>query len=158
MPDGAALPLPPSAAAGFTYGGGKASQEFAFPPGSVQAAVVAALDDLKVEEVRQRNDGPSSLFAGSTKDARPVTVTVRPGVGAGRVTTRIGWFGDEPYSKARWTGSASGWAAFPRRRSPKNPPSPPSPNPFFRCRAVSDATMLRDHAEAAYRDSLVPRD
>src|SRR5436309_2279056 len=91
---------PALAAAGFSYGAGKASQEFVFPPAAVQSALAAALDDLQVREVRQRRDGTSRLFEGTTADGRKATATLRPGNGAARVTVRIGWYGDEPLSRA----------------------------------------------------------
>src|SRR3954468_8516118 len=74
------------AAAGFAYGAGKATQEFAFPPAAVQSAITSAMDDLGVGRVRQRHDGPARIFEGTTGDGRSATVTLRPGQGAARVT------------------------------------------------------------------------
>jgi hypothetical protein len=149
---------PALGAAGYAYGAGKATQEFAFPPAVVQGAVTAALDDVQVQSVRQRHDGPARIFEGTTADGRPVTVTLRPGVDAARVTARIGWFGDPPYSKALLERVGVRLGTLPPAAIPAEPPSVPGGNPYFSRGAVSDAEMFRDQVEAPFRDSLVPRD
>src|SRR4051812_47558822 len=70
---------PALAAAGFSYGAGKATQEFAFPAAVLQPAILAAMEDLRVEGVRERHDGPARIFEGTTSDGRPITLTLRPG-------------------------------------------------------------------------------
>jgi uncharacterized protein DUF3568 len=144
--------------AGFAYGGGKASQEFAAPTTAVQPAIAAALDDLGVTQLRQRHDGPSRIFEGTTADGRSATVTLRPGNGAARVTVRIGWFGDEAFSRALLERLCVRLGSLPPAAIPAEPPSSPGANPFFSRQAIPDATMLRDQAEAPFRDSPVPRD
>jgi hypothetical protein len=145
-------------AAGFAYGAGKASQEFAFPTPVVQPAIAAALNDLGVRQVRQRHDGPSRIFEGTTADGRPATATLRPGNGAARVTVRIGWFGDEPFSRAVMERLGIRLGNLPPAPIPAEPPSSPGANPYFSRQAIPDASQFRDQAEAPYRDSAVPRD
>jgi hypothetical protein len=149
---------PAIVAAGFAYGGGKATQEFAFPSSVVQPAIVSALEDLKVQKIRQRHDGTSQIVEGTTADGRPANVTLRPGVGAARVTVRIGWFGDEPFSKAVMMRIGIRLGTLPPAAIPEEPPSSPASNPYFSREAVPDALMLRDQAEAPFRDTAVPWD
>jgi hypothetical protein len=96
-------PAPPAATApaGFSYGAGKASQEFAAPATAVQGVIPAAMEDLQITHIRQRRDGQAQIYQGWTKDNTPAVLTLRPGNGAARVTARIGWFGDEPFSRNR---------------------------------------------------------
>ncbi len=155
-------PLAPPApvAAGFAYGAGKGTQEFAFPAGPVQAAIAASMNDLQITHVRQRTDGRAQIFQGWTKDNRPANVTFRPGNGAARVTARIGWFGDEPFSKALMERIGIRLGSLPPAAIPEEPPSTPAPNPYFSRQAVPDTTMLREQAELhlLYRDTAVPLD
>jgi hypothetical protein len=147
-------------AAGYAYGAGKATQEFAYPNPVLQGAIAGALADLQVKEVRQRHDGPARIFEGTTSDGRPVTVTLRPGNGAGRVTARIGWFGDPPFSKALMERVGVRLGSLPPKAIPAEPPSAPAANPYFSRDAVPDTTMLREQSELfyLYRDTAVPRD
>jgi hypothetical protein len=145
-------------AAGFAYGGGRATQEFPFPTTLVQPAIMAALADVGVKQVRQRHDGPSRIFEGTTADGRAATVTLRPGTGAARVTVRIGWFGDEPFSRSVMERLGVRLGTLPPAAIPAEPPSEPGANPFFSRQAIPDAWQFRDQAEANYRDSAVPRD
>jgi hypothetical protein len=153
---------PPAAptAAGFLYGAGKATQEFAAPAATVQGAITAALGDLQVSQVRQRHDGPSQIFQGWTRENTPAVVTLRPGNGAARVTARIGWFGDEPFSRALFQRIGIRLGHLPPAAIPAEPPSAPAPNPFFSRQAVPDALMLREQSEShlLYRDTAVPLD
>ena len=145
-------------AAGYAYGAGKATREFAYPGPVVQSAIAGAMEDLRIGQVRQRHDGPSRIFEGTTADGRTATVTLRPGHGAARVTVRIGLFGDEPFSRAMMDRLGVRLGTLPPTAVPDEPPSAPAANPYFSRGAVSDDAMLRDQAEAAFRDSPVPRD
>jgi hypothetical protein len=149
---------PALAAVGPGYTAGKATQEFAFPYQAVQGAIGGALADLQVQQVRQRQDGPARIYEGTTADDRPVTVTLRPGTGAARVTARVGWFGDPPFSKALLERIGIRLGSLPPAPIPSEPPSAPRANPYFSREAVSDALMLREQANFPYRDSLIPWD
>jgi hypothetical protein len=146
--------------AGFSYGAGKATQEFAAPAATVQGVIAAAMDDLQIKHVRQRHDGQAQIFQGWTKDNTPAVLTLRPGNGAARVTARIGWFGDEPYSRALFERIGIRLGHRPPAAIPEQPPSAPAPNPFFSRQAVPDAVMLREQSEShlLYRDTAVPMD
>lgn len=150
---------PPPSVAGLAYSAGKATQEFAYPGRAVQAAITAAMADLQIEHVRERRDGQASIFQGTTKDGRPANITFRPGNGAARVTARIGWFGDEPFSRELMERIGIRLGSLPPRAIPAEPPTSPAPNPFFSRRAVPDET-LREQAEIhfLYRDTAVPLD
>jgi hypothetical protein len=154
-----AAPVAP-VAAGLTYSAGKATQEFAYPAAAVQAAITNAMTDLQIKNLRERRDGQAWIFQGLTKDNRPANVTFRPGNGAARVTARIGWFGDEPFSKALLERVGIRLGSLPPKAIPEEPPSSPAPNPFFSRRAVPDSTMLREQAELhfLFKDTPVPMD
>jgi Protein of unknown function (DUF3568) len=149
---------PTLGASGYNYGGGKATQEFAYPFAAIQSASVAALEDLQVGQIQQRFDGPSRSIQGTTADGRAATVTLRQSRGSARVVVRVGWFGDEPFSKAVMERIGVRLGSLPPAAIPEVPPSAPASNPFFSRSAVSDAAMLRDEAEAPFRDTVVPRD
>jgi hypothetical protein len=141
---------------GFTYVAGRASQDFAYPPATLHAAVVAAMGDLRIEAVRQTNEAGAIIFTGTTADGRRVSVTLRPNQGISRVSTRIGWFGDEPLSKALLDRIGIRVGSLPPAAIPVEPPSSPSSNPFFSRDAIPDSQMLRDQADAIYKDTPVP--
>jgi hypothetical protein len=159
-PIAAPVPAPAPAAAGLAYGAGKATQGFAYPASAVQAAIPAAMSDLQIKQIRERRDGRAWIFQGTTKDGRPANITFRPGNGAARVTARVGWFGDEPFSKALMERIGIRLGSLPPKAIPDEPPSSPAPNPFFSRQAIPDATMLREQAELhmLYRDTAVPLD
>lgn len=147
----------PALAAGeFSYTAGRATQDFAYPAATVQSAVSAALEDLRIHSVRQTHDAGSVLFEGTTADHRRALVTLRPHRGAARLTARIGWFGDEPLSRALMDRVGVRLGSLPPSAIPAEPPSSPGSNPYFSRSAVPDAVMLRDQAESRYRDTVVP--
>ena len=83
-------------------------------------------------------------------------VTLRPQQGKTRISCRIGWFGDEALSKALLERTGIRLGTLPPAAVPENPPSTPGANPFFSRDAVPDEEMLRDVAEAPYRDRVIP--
>jgi len=141
---------------GFSYSAGRATQGFALPMTSVETAATGAMDDLRIHSVRQTHDGSNRIIEGTTADNRRATVTLNPNQAGTRVTARIGWFGDEPLSKALMDRIGIRLGTLPPAAIPVDPPSSPGSNPFFSRTAVSDATMLHDQMEAPYRDTLVP--
>ncbi len=149
-PVAGSLSVPP---AGFSYSAGKASQDFAFPPSTVHQAALDAMGDLRIESVREIHDAGAVIFEGTTADDRRAHVTLRPNQGKTRLTVRMGWFGDEPLSRALMDRVGVRLGALPPSAIPENPPSSPASNPFFSRDAVPDEIMLRDQAEARYHDS-----
>lgn len=148
--------VPAAIGPGLSYASGKASQEYAFPLPAVARAVTDACEDLQIRSVRTSRDGPTLLIEGTTADNRGISVIVRPSAGGSRATARIGWFGDPPYSKALLTRVGVRLGILPPSAPPREPPSEPDGNPYFSRGAISDETMLRDQADALYRDSPVP--
>ena len=140
----------------FSYSAGQATQDFAYPAATVRSAVSAALEDLRIHSVRQARDAGGVLFEGTTADHRRALVTLRPNRGVARLTARIGWFGDEPLSRALMDRVGVRLGSLPPSAIPAEPPSSPGSNPYFSRSAVPDAVMLRDQAESRYRDTVVP--
>jgi hypothetical protein len=146
----------PAGPSGSSYSAGRASQDFAKPAGPVGTAVAEAMDDLKMTSIQRGRDGTVYKIDGKTADNRPVTVTIRHHKGISRVSCRIGWFGDEPLSKSLLERTGVRLGTLPPAAIPEHPPSSPASNPIFSREAIPDSVMLRDIADAPYRDRLVP--
>ena len=141
----------------YSYVGGRAAQTLASTPINVQPAVLSALDDLRFTSVRQINEAGAIVFEGTTPDNRRASVTLRPHpAGTTRLTARIGMFGDEPLSRALVDRVAIRMGTAAPQPIPDSAPSEPGSNPYFSKSAVSDADMLRDRADAPYRNSDAP--
>jgi len=138
---------------GFNYAAGRATQTFAYPVATVQPAVVAALDDLRIQAVREVNDGNAIVFEGTTADDRRAALTLRPHPAGTRLSARVGWFGDEPLSRALMDRVGVRLGTLPPTAIPTEPPSTPGTNPYFSRSAVPDSVMLKDQAEARLRGS-----
>ena len=110
------------------------------------------MDDLKMTSIKRGRDGAVYKIDAKTADNRPVLITVRPHQGQTRVSCRIGWFGDEPLSKAILERTGIRLGTLPPAAIPENPPSAPAANPFFSRLAPPDEDTLRNIAEAPYRD------
>lgn len=143
-------------ASAFTYTAGRATQDFPYPPATLQSAITGALDDLRVHSIHLTNDAGILVYNGSTADNRRVSVTIRPNQAVSRLSIRIGWFGDEPLSRALMDRIGIRLGELPPSAIPIDPPSEPASNPYFSRDAVPDSVMLRDQADAMYRDSPVP--
>jgi hypothetical protein len=144
-------------AQGFSYTAGRATQDFAFPPPAMQSAVTLGMEDLRIHSIRKTNDSGALIFNGTTADNRRVQVAVRPYQAQSRLSIRIGWFGDEPLSRALMDRVGIRLGTLPPAAIPVDPPSSPEPNPYLSRDAIPDSTMLREQADAVYQDSLVPR-
>ncbi|HMB06138.1 MAG TPA: DUF3568 family protein [Isosphaeraceae bacterium] len=140
---------------GYSYRAGRATQVFSYPPSTLEPAVVAAMDDLRIGSVRKGLDGGVLRIEGTTPDRRTATVLIRPQQGASRVIVQVGWFGDEPLARALMDRLGVRLGTLPPSAIPAEPPSAPASNPYFSRDAVPDEIMLRDQ-EAGYRDSPVP--
>ncbi len=150
-------PEPPSTGgAEYTYGGGRAVQTFRQSPTAVQPAVLSALDDLRIQSIRQISDGGSIVFEGVTADNRRASLTLRPEGAGTRLAARIGVFGDQALSRALMDRVGIRLGNLPPAAIPDTLPSDPGKNPYFDRTAISDSEMLREQAEAPYRQTLVP--
>jgi hypothetical protein len=138
------------------YGAGRAMQDFALPPGKVGEAVAEAMTDLKMTAIEPGRDGAVYKVQATTADNRAVLVTMRPHQGQTRVGCRVGWFGDQLLSKAILERTGVRLGTLPPAPIPENIPSSPGSNPIFSRNAVPDEEMLRDVAEAPYRDRVIP--
>jgi Protein of unknown function (DUF3568) len=147
------IPVGPSKA---SYAAGRASQDFAMPPGPVGNAVAEAMEDLKMTSIQRGRDGTVNKIDSKTADGQVVTVTIRYHKPMSRVSCRIGWFGDEPLSRTLLDRIGVRLGTLPPAAIPENPPSRPASNPIFARDAVPDSVMFRDIAEAPYRDRVVP--
>ena len=149
------LATPAATQAGYSYTGGRASQVFRASPSLLQSSILSAMDDLRIGSVRQTHDAGAIQFEGTTADSRRAIVTLRPDRESTRVSVRIGWFGDEPLSKALMDRVGIRLGVLPPAAIPVDPPSSPGKNPYFSRDAVSDEMMFRDQPDI-YRDSPVP--
>jgi hypothetical protein len=139
-----------------SYSAGRAVQDFALSSSKVGEALTEAMEDLKMSAIEPGRDGAVYKIQAKTSDNRLVMVTLRPHQGQTRVGCRIGWFGDEPLSKAIMERVGIRLELLPPAPIPDDPPSSPAPNPFLlRDSAVKDG-MLRDMVDAPYRDRVIP--
>lgn len=136
----------------FSFSGGRGLQDFRATQPAVQSAIAEAMDDLNFTVDRRSQDGPVSQVEAHTPDNRAVTVTLRPQKAEMRVSCRIGWFGDEPLSRTFLKRVGIRLGVLPPEAIPDSPPSDPGHNPYFSRDAVPDAEMMRDFAEAPYRN------
>ncbi len=139
-----------------SYTGGRAVQVFALPMLTVKPAVALALEDLRVENVRERVVAGAVHFEGTTTDKRRASVILRNHPVGMRLSARIGVFGDEPLTQFLLDRVGVRLGTLPPESVPETPPSEPGRNPYFSRSAVSDAIMLRDQADAPYRGTAVP--
>jgi Protein of unknown function (DUF3568) len=139
-----------------SFSAGRAVQDFGFPPGKVGAGVSDAMADLKMTSIEPGRDGAVYKIQAKTADKRTVMVTLRPHQTQTRVACRIGPFGDEPLSRALLERTGVRLGTLPPAAIPDKVPSTPGSNPFFSRDAVPDEVMLKDVAEAPYRDRVVP--
>jgi hypothetical protein len=146
----------PVSAENANYSTGRAIQDFRAAPTDVGNAVAEALGDLKMEKITRGRNGTVLKIDGRTEDNRLVTVTIRHNNPLSRVSCRVGWFGDEPLSKAILERTGVRLGTLPPAPIPERPPSRPSPNPYFSREAIPDSVMLGDVADSPYRDRLVP--
>lgn len=140
----------------FSYSAGRGVQDFSAPPSEVIPAVLESLGDLQMDGIEPSRDGVVSRVEARTRDGRAVSVTIRPRAGATQVGARIGWFGDEPLSKALLDRVGVRVGLLPPEAIPEEPPSAPSGNPYFSRSAIPDEVMLRDLADSPYNDRVIP--
>ena len=149
-------PAPEAMAPGFAFMGGRATQSFAAPPSAVIAALGDAMGDLSLESIHPTREGTVCRIEASTHDRRNVAANVRSNQGTSQVAIRVGWFGDEPLSRALLERVGVRLGTRDPEAIPASAPSVPSANPYFARDAIPDSVMLRDLAEAPYRDRVIP--
>jgi hypothetical protein len=146
-----------------------ADQSFPQPFDPVVSVTEEAMADLGVRDVGVRLESElaargrpvagkpqDATLSGRGADGRPVTVTVRSRGNGSVVSVRVGRFGDEALCRALLDRIGVRLGTLPPAPIPAEAPSTPGSQPFFSRAAVPDAVMLRDQAEAGYRDSPAP--
>jgi hypothetical protein len=142
--------------AAFAFMAGRGTQSFSAPTASVVEAVKSSMSDLNMTSIRHSLDGTVIRIEGRTSDQRQTVVVIRSHLGVTHVSVRVGWFGDEPLSRALLERVGVRLGSREPEAIPATAPSAPSHNPFFSRSAVPDSVMLRDLAESLQRDRVVP--
>lgn len=153
---------------GPSYVAGKGVQVFAATP-TVMTDVKTAMGEVGIHSIRQvREPDNTDVFEGTTADNRRAQVAVQPRGSKVVVTTRIGWRGDEPLSRAvldRLTilqgGSPATVASGPTLTpAPSAPPyEMPAADPDKekpQVGGVPDSVMLRNQLESGYSQTPIP--
>jgi hypothetical protein len=147
--------VPVLAAGGLVYEGGTATQAFAASASQVDTAVLEAMSDLSIHQVKQTNNVSQISFDGKTVDGRRAAVTVDTRVNPLVVTARFGWLGDEALSRAFMDRVAIRLGTLPPAAIPAEPPSTPARPPISMGpeRTIPSSKPLSD---SGYRDTPVP--
>ena len=156
LPEPAALDRSNDSPENLGYSGGRGRASFPVPPSQAAAAVAEALGDLGIELRQQSRDGAVVRIEGTTHDQRPVNVMIRSSREQSFLAVRIGWFGDEPLTRAILERVGVRLGRLPPQPIPPCAPSEPAANPYFSRNAIPDSVMLRDLAESPYRDRVIP--
>ena len=117
---------------------------------------MTAMNDLNLGNIRGARDGTVSRLEATTKDRERVVATIRSRRDITQVTIRVGWFGDQPLTKAILERVEVRLGSRSPEAIPATVPSAPSRNPYFARDAIPDAVMLRDFVEAPYHDRVIP--
>jgi hypothetical protein len=141
---------------GYAYANGKATQDFAYPLATVRNAVDEAIQDLRVTHVKGSRNGVVFLREGRTADNRRVVVTLRPQEETTRLSIKVFWFGDEPFSRYFIDRVKIRLGILPPAAIEDTPPSTPDPNPFFSREKGPDSDFLRRQAELRFHDHEAP--
>lgn len=139
-----------------SYSGARGWQSFATPRAEVLAALNDSMNDLKLGNIRASRDGSVSRVEATTKDRERVVATIRSHREVTQVTIRVGWFGDQPLTKALLERMEIRLGSRSPEAIPATVPSAPSRNPYFARDAIPDAVMLRDFVDAPYHDRVIP--
>jgi hypothetical protein len=147
---------PKKGPADYSFEDGWGVQGFPSRPDNVHAATRAGMADLKMHTIHDsRGEGSALILDGQAHDGRHVRVVVRPGEIGSIVTARVGRFGDEALARSLLERIGVRLGTLPPAPIPDEPPTSPRRSLFSRF-AVPDAQMLREQANAGYRDSETP--
>jgi hypothetical protein len=114
------------------------------------------MNDLNLGDIRGFRDGTVSRLEATTREKERVVATIRTRGDVTQVTIRVGWFGDQPLTKALLERMEVRLGSRSPEAIPSTVPSAPSRNPYFARDAIPDAVMLRDFADARYQDRVIP--
>ncbi|WP_435017595.1 hypothetical protein TA3x_005214 [Tundrisphaera sp. TA3] len=139
---------------GPSYVAGKGVQVFPASP-AVMSDVKDAMTDVGIHSIKQvREPDNTDVFEGTTADNRKAQVAVQPRGSKMVVTTKIGWRGDEPLSRAVLDRISIRQGTMPDSAIPVTPASNASPletEPEPETQAnvgVPDSVMLRSQLES----------
>ena len=153
-----------SSPAGPSYVAGKGVQVFAASP-TVMTDVKDAMSDVGIHSIRQvRDPDNTDVFEGTTADNRRAQVAVQPRGSKMVVTTKVGWRGDEPLSRAMLDRISIRQGNMPATAAPVGPaPASPfaaEPEPEARPETsgvgVPDSVMLRSQLDQGFGQSTLP--
>lgn len=149
---------PLAGTSGFAFESGWASQGFLASDEQVRDALQESMTDLKMRPVSQSlADETVSVIDAKLADGRHARITLRPLTTGQLVAIRIGRFGDEKYAQAIFQRMGMRLGTLPAEAVPDEPPTSGSfGSRLFSRGAVPNDVMLRDQADAGYRDTLVP--
>jgi hypothetical protein len=147
--------VPLLASGGLVYEGGTATQAFAYNQAQVTNALIEAMADLGIHQVRQTNTVDHLSFDGKTVDGRRANVNLDSRVTPPVVTARFGWLGDEALSRAFMDRVGIRLGSLPPSAIPAEPPTSPARPPIMMGpeRTVPGSRPLSD---AGYHDSPIP--
>jgi len=131
---------------------GPAAGSFPAPASSVRVAAAGAMDDLAIRNVDAGNG--AGVVSGTTRDGRPVRVALRPGVRSTLAAVEVGRGGDPALAHALFERIGVRLGTRPPETSSGR--GSRSIRSWLGSDAVPDSVMLRDQAEAGYRDSPAP--
>jgi hypothetical protein len=109
------------------------------------------MDDLRIRPSPSLHDAGTISVEGTTADNRHVVVTLEPTPGSTRVRTRIGWFGDEPLSRALMDRLAIRLGALPPSAVKVEPPAASATDPAASRDAVPASGMIHDQIDGGFR-------
>lgn len=150
---------PVQTSGGYAYEDAWGTQGFAAPPGEVREAVVGGMADLRMRGAHRSGQKGESVevLDGQAHDGRHVRVVLRPRPGETIVNVRVGRFGDEALAHALIERVGVRLGTLAPAPAPEAPPTSPTPwRRLFSKEAVADEIMLRDAANAGYRDTPTP--
>jgi hypothetical protein len=147
--------VPLLASGGLVYEGGTATQAFAYNQTQVQNALIEAMADLGIHQVRQTNTPGHLNFEGKTVDGRRSSVNLDSRITPPVVTARFGWLGDEALSRAFMDRVGIRLGSLPPSALPAEPPTSPA-RPLIMMGPERTAPGQRPLSDAGYHDSPVP--
>jgi len=124
-----------------------------------------AMGDVGMHSIRQvpEPNGATALEA-TTADNRSARVTIQTTGVRSLLAIKVGWFGDEPLTRALLDRVGVRQGTLPPGAVPDEAPAgteapaaaEPGANPFLSRSAVPDSVMLRNQLDAGYQPSIAP--
>ena len=137
----------------YAYSGGTASQGFALPFKDVKEAAHDALEDLRITQIEGRSDAADYVFTGVTASRHNARVVIRDDGDHARVNVRVGWFGDEPLSRAVLDRIGIRLGTLPPQVVPEKIPSESAEHKFLKRIEPTFPQFQRPAAAAAGQQS-----